>query len=380
MRIANHLALISALLLLAACGSSHKVTYSGHQESTEGVPGFVDGKKVSPHVKLGQSYTVDGETFVPRYQPDYEEEGMASWYGPGFHGGKTANGEEFDKHEMTAAHRTLPLPSIVRVTYLKTGKSAYVRINDRGPFSKGRIIDLSYAAANAIGMIGAGTGKVRVEYMPEATERFTALLADGRDPKSIDVENEVLNGVTASKYAGNTSSRSSSNWWNNVSPVSSAQAATPDYPEETEEAAPLAGIATRDLAPPPGAQSAPAPSEPAPASPFAVMANAPVAAPPRNDIPVASAAPPPSAPVAPAPVGGGTYYVQLGAFSMQGNAERLRTKFSDLGSINVIPKPTASGSTMFLVRAGPYSSAEQSQTIINQLRERGVEAKIARDS
>ena len=113
MRIIKHMTLISALLLLAACGSSHRPVYSGHQESTEGVPGFVNGKKVSPHVKLGQSYTVDGETFVPRHQPDYVEEGVASWYGPGFHGGKTANGEEFDEDELTAAHRTLPLPSRV---------------------------------------------------------------------------------------------------------------------------------------------------------------------------------------------------------------------------------------------------------------------------
>ena len=125
------------MLLLAACGeTSHRPTYSGHQESTEGVPGFAGGKKQTPYAKLGQSYTVDGETYVPKYQPGYTEEGLASWYGPGFHGGKTANGEAFDKNEMTAAHRTLPLPSMVKVTMIETGKSAIVRINDRGPFSQ----------------------------------------------------------------------------------------------------------------------------------------------------------------------------------------------------------------------------------------------------
>ena len=72
---------------------------------------------------------------------------MASWYGPGFHGGKTANGERYDQEALTAAHRTLPMPSIVRVTNLENGRSAIIRINDRGPFARNRIIDLSHAAA-----------------------------------------------------------------------------------------------------------------------------------------------------------------------------------------------------------------------------------------
>lgn len=89
--------------------------------------------------------------------------GIASWYGPKFHGRKTASGEVFNMHDYTAAHRTLPFGTVVRVTYLKTGKSVVVRINDRGPWKRGRIIDLSYAAARAIGLLVDGTGKVKLE-------------------------------------------------------------------------------------------------------------------------------------------------------------------------------------------------------------------------
>jgi len=91
--------------------------------------------------------------------------GLASWYGPGFHGKRTASGEIFNMYELTAAHRTFPIGSYVMVTNLENGKSVLVRINDRGPFVKGRIIDLSYAAAKLIGLIGPGVAPVRVELL-----------------------------------------------------------------------------------------------------------------------------------------------------------------------------------------------------------------------
>lgn len=93
----------------------------------------------------------------------YVQVGIASWYGPNFHGRRTASGEVFDMHALTAAHRTLPFGTLVRVTYLKTGKSVVVRINDRGPWKRGRILDLSYGAAKAIGLVRDGTGKVKLE-------------------------------------------------------------------------------------------------------------------------------------------------------------------------------------------------------------------------
>ena len=106
----------------------------------------------------------------PTYQVGYVEEGIASWYGPGFHGNQTANGERYDMHKMTAAHRTLPFGSVIQVTNLDTNQHVTVRINDRGPFIRGRIIDVSYEAARTLHMISKGTTRVRIRIskLPEA--------------------------------------------------------------------------------------------------------------------------------------------------------------------------------------------------------------------
>ena len=100
--------------------------------------------------------------YFPGYPVGYIERGMASWYGPGFHGNKTANGERYDMHKLTAAHRTLPLGSIAVVRSATTGKEVTVRINDRGPFAKGRVLDLSYAGAQTLGMVGHGTDQIEL--------------------------------------------------------------------------------------------------------------------------------------------------------------------------------------------------------------------------
>ncbi len=107
---------------------------------------------------------------APFVAPGSVETGVASWYGPGFHGRPTSSREVFDMYDMTAAHRSLPLGTRVMVTNLAGGRSVEVRINDRGPFAKGRIIDLSYAAARILGLIGPGTARVSVEILslPEA--------------------------------------------------------------------------------------------------------------------------------------------------------------------------------------------------------------------
>ncbi|MCC7326436.1 MAG: septal ring lytic transglycosylase RlpA family protein [Burkholderiales bacterium] len=109
-------------------------------------------------------YTVMGQDYVPATSlRNYREAGIASWYGRKFHGQKTAIGEIYDMYAMTAAHPTLPLPSYARVTNVATGKSVVVRVNDRGPFLHGRVIDLSYAAAYKVGIAGKGSGEVMVE-------------------------------------------------------------------------------------------------------------------------------------------------------------------------------------------------------------------------
>jgi len=109
------------------------------------------------------TYRVNGKTYcVRRSSTGYVEVGIASWYGPGFHGKKTASGEFYNMYKLTAAHKTLPLGTYVKVINLENGKSVVVKINDRGPFVSGRIIDLSYAAAKKIGMLGKGTAKVKI--------------------------------------------------------------------------------------------------------------------------------------------------------------------------------------------------------------------------
>lgn len=111
-----------------------------------------------------KSYEVNGERYYPLPHADgFTEKGIASWYGPQFHGRRTSSGEVFDMHRITAAHKTLPLHTLVKVTNRSNGKHVILPINDRGPFVKGRIIDLSYAAAREIGMIGPGLTDVTVE-------------------------------------------------------------------------------------------------------------------------------------------------------------------------------------------------------------------------
>src|SRR5512147_755537 len=101
-------------------------------------------------------------TRFPGYPIGFVEQGMASWYGPGFHGNKTANGERYDMHQMTAAHRTLPFGSIAVIRSINTGRQVTVRINDRGPFARGRVLDLSLAGARGLGMTGVGTDKIEL--------------------------------------------------------------------------------------------------------------------------------------------------------------------------------------------------------------------------
>lgn len=115
------------------------------------------GGNKSPYTVLGKTYTVLSSA------NGYRERGGASWYGKKFHGHLTSNGEVYDMYQMTAAHKSLPLPTFARVTNLANGKQVIVRVNDRGPFHPGRIIDLSYAAAFRLGMLGAGTAHVEVE-------------------------------------------------------------------------------------------------------------------------------------------------------------------------------------------------------------------------
>jgi rare lipoprotein A len=118
--------------------------------------------------RVGRPYNVNGRTYVPTENPGYRAEGIASWYGPDFHGRLTANGEVYDMHSISAAHTTMPLPSYARVTNLDNGRSMIVRVNDRGPYVHNRIVDLSIGAAKALDFYGHGLARVRVEYVGRA--------------------------------------------------------------------------------------------------------------------------------------------------------------------------------------------------------------------
>lgn len=120
------------------------------------------------HYKLGRPYKVAGRWYVPREDRNYDRQGIGSWYGDDFHGRLTSNGEIFDMNGLTAAHPTFPLPSYAYVTNLDNGRTVLVRVNDRGPYVAGRIIDLSYASARAIGYVDKGKGRVRVQYAGRA--------------------------------------------------------------------------------------------------------------------------------------------------------------------------------------------------------------------
>jgi rare lipoprotein A len=166
--------------LLASCGTAPKAPSGGKYYKDDGPPETVPENlsqvpdavpRDEPfHRFANRPYTVFGQTYVPivNKQPG-KERGMASWYGRKFHGQKTASGETYDMFAMTAAHKTLPLPSYVRVTNVKTGKSVVVRVNDRGPFHGNRIIDLSYAAAERLDIARAGSALVEVERIVPGT-------------------------------------------------------------------------------------------------------------------------------------------------------------------------------------------------------------------
>ena len=135
--------------------------------------------KYKGHYKVGSSYKIKNKVYTPREVTFYKKEGLASWYGAKFHGKKTANGEVFNRKGLTAAHQTLPLPSVVKVTNLKNNKSVVVVVNDRGPFAhkEHRIIDLSEKAAEIIDMKKQGIVKVEVELLPSSTARLHKYLA-----------------------------------------------------------------------------------------------------------------------------------------------------------------------------------------------------------
>ena len=183
------LSVTAVTLMLAGCGSSPSAHAKASSTVSSGKGGgyyLDDGPGSNPpsnlddipnavprneplHRFANRTYVALGNSYTPQTERrPYREEGLASWYGRRFHGKKTASGEVYDMYAMTGAHPTLPIPSYVRVTALKNGRSVIVRINDRGPFHSNRLIDLSYTAAHKLGYLGQGSTRVRVESIDPA--------------------------------------------------------------------------------------------------------------------------------------------------------------------------------------------------------------------
>jgi rare lipoprotein A len=296
-----------ALLALASCAE-----HGGVKAPTQ--------PQAAPGYKVGKAYQIDGVWYYPAVDYNYTETGIASWYGPDFHGLATANGETYDMNALTAAHRTLPMPSMVRVTNLQNGRQIALRVNDRGPFANNRIIDVSRRAAQLLGFEQQGTARVRVEIM-DAESRQLAMLAGVATPPA----------------------------------QQTAAAGQADAPSSPKVAAAPAGIVSEEtLAPPSGTTAAPA-APPAASKPAQQSIIATVT--------VAAAGPQPDGKVTLVPVRKTAMFIQAGAFTNLANATRLRTRLTSFGQAQVVPAYVGT-QKFFRVRLGPIASLTEADTML----------------
>ncbi len=171
-KIKHYLILFTLIWSLFACSSTGTPELSGLSPQAQAVA----IKQYGGTYKVGKPYKIMGQWYYPQEDYNYSEVGMASWYGDDFHAKKTANGERYDMNTLTAAHRTLPLPSIVKVTNLENGRSLVLRVNDRGPYVKDRIIDISKRGAQLLGYQTKGVTKVRVEILAKESKALKAAM------------------------------------------------------------------------------------------------------------------------------------------------------------------------------------------------------------
>jgi rare lipoprotein A len=297
----------AALLALAAlaAGCSHK--------------GGSGGQASVGRYKVGAPYVIDGVTYTPQEEFNHTETGMASWYGPGFHGKSTANGEQYDQSDRTAAHRTLQMPSVIRVTNLENGLSTIVRVNDRGPYARSRILDVSRATAETLGMIGKGTARIRIDQLPA---------------ESMVVKEVAMNGGGAAEQEA---------------AMARVGRGAPAQPAPTMVA----------QAPPPPPVQTYVPVDPVQPASFS----------PGNNPSIAS--------LANHPPGG--YYVQTGSFSTMNNAERQRGLITSYGTTE-ISQGAAAGREVFRVRVGPYTTSDAAGIVADRLKRSGYgDARVVAD-
>ncbi|HYB11095.1 MAG TPA: septal ring lytic transglycosylase RlpA family protein [Alphaproteobacteria bacterium] len=276
------------------------------------------------YYKIGSAYQVQGVWYYPGVDYSYDETGIASWYGPDFHGKYTANGEVYDMNELTAAHPTLPMPSIVRVTNLENGRSIIVRINDRGPYVRGRILDLSRRAAQLLGVDGPGTAKVRVQILADESRQAAFLAQQG----------EIQ---PAERIAGSS---------------------------------PTEKVVAQPLAPPPGIaqSSAPPPSKPGPTPSAASIVASAQASPTQAAAPPGAQAGEQQVRIVPVTVT--SIYVQVGAFSKYENANKLRAKLASTAP-TTISQANVDGQPFFRVRLGPAANVPDADRLLGQMVQAG---------
>jgi rare lipoprotein A len=263
--------------------------------------------------KVGNPYQINGQWYYPAEDYSYVETGIASWYGPGFHARTTANGERFDENALTAAHRTLPLPSAVRVTNLENGRAVVLRVNDRGPFARGRIIDVSRRGAQLLGFASKGTAKVRIEILSEESQKLKLA---------------ALNGPTAVR-------------------------------EQVQiAAAPREAVTARALPSPVG--SPPTPVSDVPVSRASATRPSPTAPPALSEK------------VEILPVSPTGIYIQAGAFGRLENALRMRDRLYNLGERTQISRFPVGGSEVYRVRIGPLESVEVADSALVRVVGAGV--------
>lgn len=263
----------------------------------------------NPIYKIGNPYQVAGIWYYPKEQPDYNETGIASWYGADFHGLLTANGEVFDRNGVTAAHPTLPMPVNVRVTNLENGRSLVIRVNDRGPYVNGRVIDLSEHAADLLGFRNMGTARVRVTFLGRAD-----LYGPGLAPPAQETPPEIAMAVPAA-------------------------------PVMTVDATPLPPVAGAKIAPPVAVASLPMPVQHIEIAALDAVADGHV-----TEMPVPTAT---------------AIYVQAGAFSSPVNAGAVAAKLQSTGA-RVYPG-RKDGKPIYRVRIGPFQAVEDADAALAQV-------------
>lgn len=326
----------------------------GPQAQSQPPPAGLGGSAQGLH-GTDKPYQINGIWYRPHAEPNYDETGYASWYGQAFHNRHTADGEIFDQYALSAAHKTLPLPSIVEVTNLDNGKSLRLRLNDRGPFVGDRVLDVSRAAAEQLGFDRQGLARVRVRYVGPAPAFFTPMMYASTDPNLV-ADHRVAYTTTREAEGLPTVSKAPAGQVeaHSLAPPAAAPVTPTPAPvaladnSDARFTEPSVAIGAGALAPVTAAAATPGLSLNA-----ATPAPAPLAPPPQPVQMAASSSPAQAAPPA-SPLARDGYVVQAGAFANRANAERVAAQ---LGAGTAIRPLDRNGVTLYRVVMTGYADA-----------------------